>query len=51
LWDRELNESIKSSDKPYNSWKRVRDYLDNKIKLTPKCESTLKEIITFAFCS
>ncbi|MEH6509567.1 ATP-dependent nuclease [Halopseudomonas aestusnigri] len=50
LWDQEQSESVKSTDKPYNSWKRVRDYVDGKQKLTEKCEPTLKEIITFAFC-
>lgn len=50
LWDQEQNESVKSTDKPFNSWKRVRDYIDGKQDLTEKCESTLKEIVTFAFC-
>lgn len=51
LWDQEEDESVKSSDKPFNSWKRLRDYLDGKQALTAKCEATLKEIVTFAFCS
>ncbi|WP_371352970.1 TOPRIM nucleotidyl transferase/hydrolase domain-containing protein [Pseudoalteromonas sp. 68 DY56-GL68] len=50
LWDLDQNESVKSTDKPFNSWKRVRDYIDGKQNLTEKCESTLKEIVTFAFC-
>lgn len=50
LWDIDHNESVKSTDKPFNSWKRVRDYIDGEQKLTEACEATLKEIITFAFC-
>lgn len=50
LWDRDQNESIKASDKPFNSWKRVRDYLDGNQSLTEKSEATLKEILCFAFC-
>lgn len=49
LWDQVEGEKAKSTDKPYNSWKRVRDYIDGKVELTPKCEATLKEIVTFAF--
>lgn len=50
LWDQEQNESVKSTDKPFNSWKRVRDYIDGAQELTERCESTLKSIVTFAFC-
>lgn len=50
LWDQGQNESVKSTDKPFNSWKRVRDYIDGTQSLTEKCESTLKDIVTFAFC-
>lgn len=50
LWDQDLDESTKSSDKPFNSWKRVRDYIDGVQSLSPKSEDTLKEILTFAFC-
>ncbi|WP_305815154.1 hypothetical protein [Photobacterium leiognathi] len=49
LWDQVEGEKAKSIDKPYNSWKRVRDYIDGKVKLTERCEATLKEIVTFAF--
>ncbi|EII5416227.1 AAA family ATPase [Vibrio alginolyticus] len=49
LWDQVAGESAKSTDKPYNSWKRVRDYIDGKVDLTARCEATLKEIVTFAF--
>lgn len=49
LWDVE-GERIKSSDKPFTSWKRVRDYLDGNQNLTERCEVTLKEIIRFGFC-
>ncbi|MEZ8140801.1 ATP-dependent endonuclease [Enterovibrio norvegicus FF-162] len=49
LWDQVEGEKAKSTDKPYNSWKRVRDYIDGKIELTAKSEATLKEIVTFAF--
>ncbi|RAH37876.1 ATP-dependent endonuclease [Halomonas sp. SL1] len=50
LWDQDENESVKSTDKPFNSWKRVRDYIDGRQGLTERCEATLKEIVTFAFC-
>ncbi|MEC4090923.1 ATP-dependent nuclease [Pseudoalteromonas rubra] len=50
LWDQEKGEFAKASDKPFNSWVRVRNYLDGTQDLTPKCESTLKEIVKFAFC-
>lgn len=50
LWDQGQNEVVKATDKPFNSWKRVRDYINGKQDLTEKCESTLKEIIEFAFC-
>ncbi|MCF7363586.1 ATP-dependent endonuclease [Vibrio sp. A1-b2] len=50
LWDQDENQSIKAADKPLNSWKRVRDYLDGNQELTKKSQDTLKEIITFAFC-
>lgn len=49
LWDQDQNEKAKASDKPFNSWKRVRDYLDGSVDLTPACEATLKEIVEFAF--
>lgn len=49
LWDRNLGDSIKSSDKPYNSWKRVRDYIDGSLQLSEDCENMLKEIVTFAY--
>lgn len=49
LWDQDNNEKAKASDKPFNSWKRVRDYIDGSVTLTPACEATLKEIVTFAF--
>ncbi len=50
LWDQEKGEASKSSDKPFNSWKRIRDYLDGNQNLSDSCEATLKEIVTFAFC-
>lgn len=50
LWDQTSNEAVKASDKPFNSWMRVRNYLDDKQALTQSCEETLKEIVTFAFC-
>lgn len=50
LWDQGQNESVKSTDKPFNSWKRMRDYIDGTQDLTEKCESTLKKIVAFAFC-
>lgn len=50
LWDQTANESVKASDKPFNSWLRIRNYIDGKQALTQACEKTLKEIVTFAFC-
>ncbi|MGI2101534.1 ATP-dependent nuclease [Shewanella oncorhynchi] len=45
LWDKLLEEKdIKSSGKPYNSWKRVRDYLDGTLELRPSCEVALKKL-------
>ena len=49
LWDQDQNEKAKASDKPFNSWKRVRDYIDGTVVLTTTCEATLKEIVEFAF--
>lgn len=49
LWDQVVGEKAKSTDKPYNSWKRVRDYIDGEIELTPASEATLREIVIFAF--
>lgn len=51
LWDSSAQEIASSKDKPYNSWKRVRDYLDGKISLTETSEKRLKEIIEFGFCN
>lgn len=50
LWDSDSGEMASSKDKPYNSWKRVRDYLDEKVTLSLKSEKKLKEILEFAFC-
>ena len=49
LWDLDQSEKPKSSDKPYHSWKRVKDYLNGELILTDKSETTLKEMIEFAF--
>ncbi|MFJ4142874.1 ATP-dependent nuclease [Pseudomonas sp. NPDC089734] len=50
LWDSEAEEFASSKDKPYNSWKRVREFLDGKQNLTNTSQTRLKEILTFAFC-
>lgn len=50
LWDRDGSDAIKSTDKPYNSWLRVKDFTEGKLVLSEKCQSTLKEIVEFAFC-
>ncbi len=39
----------KSSDKPYHSWKRVKDYIDGNIELSNECTTALKAVIEFAF--
>lgn len=49
LWGKDEDTNIKSSDKPYNSWLRVKRYLSDEIALTAECQSTLKEILEFAF--
>jgi len=51
LWDAAALEIASSKDKPYNSWKRVRDYLDGEISLTASSEAKLKDIVEFAFCT
>lgn len=48
LWGTSTDD-LKSSDKPYNSWKRVKDYTDGKIDLSDECKTTLKKILEFAF--
>lgn len=50
LWDADAQEQASSKDKPYNSWKRVRGYLDGNINLTEASSAKLKEILEFAFC-
>lgn len=50
LQETEEAKKIKSSSKPFHSWKRVRAYIDGEVELDPACEATLKEIIEFAFC-
>ncbi|EGQ8072952.1 AAA family ATPase [Vibrio vulnificus] len=49
LWNA-TQDKIKSSSKPYHSWKRIKQYLKDEVTLEPACEATLKEIIEFAFC-
>lgn len=50
LWDVNNDDSIKSTDKPYNSWLRVKGFLDGELVLSTECQRTLKEILAFAFC-
>lgn len=50
LWDRDGDDAIKSTDKPYNSWLRVKGFTEGEMALSEKCQSTLKEIVEFAFC-
>ncbi|QUI62500.1 AAA family ATPase [Pseudoalteromonas sp. A22] len=50
LWDQAENETAKSSDKPFSSWVRIKDYIDDTQELTDQSKATLKEIIKFAFC-
>ncbi|MCG9725465.1 ATP-dependent nuclease [Vibrio brasiliensis] len=49
LWNA-AQDNIKSSSKPYHSWKRTRQYLNGEITLDPACEATFKDIVEFAFC-
>ncbi|WP_016703108.1 ATP-dependent nuclease [Pseudomonas chlororaphis] len=51
LWDQAAGEVASSKDKPYKSWKRIKDYLDGGQVLTEFCEDTLKKILKFAYCS
>jgi putative ATP-dependent endonuclease of OLD family len=50
LWNQDEGEAIKHSDKPFNSWKRVKGFLDNQVDLTEKSISMLQQMVTFAFC-
>ncbi|WP_081668155.1 ATP-dependent nuclease [Metapseudomonas resinovorans] len=51
LWDSAADEIASSKDKPYNSWKRVRKYLDGDVVLTDNSKEKLTNILMFAFCS
>nr|WP_242455202.1 AAA family ATPase [Pseudomonas sp. MS15a(2019)] len=51
IWDKEVGEVASSKDKPYNSWKRLRDYVDGKQNLTEASVQKLREILSFAFCA
>ncbi|MBD9426716.1 ATP-dependent endonuclease [Pseudomonas sp. PDM15] len=50
LWDQLEGEQASSKDKPYNSWLRVRNFLDGRQDLTQSSKDTLKNILEFAFC-
>ena len=50
LWNKN-QDSIKSNSKPFHSWKRIRQFLDDEISLDTNCKATLQEIIKFAFVS
>lgn len=50
LWDRDLGEkSPTDGGKPFNAWRRVKNYLDGNITLTSKCENKLQEIMKFIY--
>ncbi|NPW62574.1 ATP-dependent endonuclease [Pseudomonas aeruginosa] len=49
LWDSAEDENASSKDKPYNSWKRVKGYIDGEIQLTAASEARLSDILNFAF--
>ncbi len=51
IWDMDHGEIASSKDKPYNSWKRLRDYVDGKQNLTDASVQKLREIFSFAFCA
>lgn len=49
IWEQGVDE-IKATDKPYNSWLRVKQFLDDTSTLSDKCHDALKKITEFAFC-
>ncbi len=49
LWDRNKNETAPSSDKPYNSWSRIRNFLDGNQELTESSQEKLRDILIYAF--
>jgi putative ATP-dependent endonuclease of the OLD family len=50
IWDAEAGEQAKSKDKPYNSWRRIKSFLDGEVDLTDASKEKLKDILQFAFC-
>ncbi|TWE02828.1 putative ATP-dependent endonuclease of OLD family [Pseudomonas sp. AG1028] len=51
LWDASADEIASSKDKPYNSWRRIRAFLDGEQDLTPGSQQKIKSILEFAFCN
>ncbi|MFP8965053.1 ATP-dependent nuclease [Pokkaliibacter sp. CJK22405] len=49
IWNEKEREGLKSNGKPFNSWKRIRQYIDGQINLSQESEENLKSIIDFAF--
>lgn len=50
LWGTDERGEIKSSNKPFNSWKRTKDYISGEIDLSAESQDTLRKIIKFAYC-
>ncbi|MEH3474475.1 AAA family ATPase [Escherichia coli] len=50
LWDPMINENAPSDGgKPFNAWKRIRDYLEGSVTLQPNCETKLRNVISFIY--
>ncbi|RDK84978.1 UNVERIFIED_ORG: putative ATP-dependent endonuclease of OLD family [Idiomarina abyssalis] len=49
LWDQMENEIAPSSDKPYNSWSRVRNFLEGHIDLTQRSKNELVNLLGYSF--
>jgi predicted ATP-dependent endonuclease of OLD family len=50
LWNIEEGEKIPTDGgKPFNAWKRIRAYVDDKEKLHTKCLDKLKDIMNFIY--
>lgn len=51
LWNIEEGEKIPTDGgKPYNAWKKIKAFVDDKEELHPYCHTKLKEIMSFIYC-
>lgn len=50
LWDPMIDGNAPSDGgKPFNAWKRIRDYLEGSVILQPNCETKLRNVIRFIY--